>query len=84
MLLKSTHPCLRRGLDSFLSSSSSREPAAGAQHGPGDSHVQAGPHEVSVSPEAEESIGKAQTMRSKRLQAQNAIPASVLDVEESC
>ena len=76
MLPKSKHLCLRRGLHSFLSFSSSQEPTAAAQHVPGDPHVQADAHEVIVSPEAEEPIGKAQTMRSKRLQAQHAIPAS--------
>lgn len=79
MLLKSKHPLewsLRRGPYSFLSFSSSLEPTAAAQHMPGDPHVQAGPREVSVSTEAEESTSKVQTMRSKCLQAQHAIPAS--------
>lgn len=76
MLLKSEHPCPRRGLHSFLGFSSSQEPTAAAQHMPRDPHVQAGPPEVSVSPEAEESIGKAQTIRSKHLQALHVISAS--------
>jgi len=62
--------------DYVPSSVSPREPTAAAQHMPGDPQAHAGPCEVSVSPEAEESTGKAQTTRSKRLQAQHAIPAS--------
>lgn len=39
MLLKSQHACLRRGVHSFLSFSSSQEPAAATQDMPGDLNI---------------------------------------------